>query len=225
MWIRIDHRPLLAAMLLFASFSFLKAQTVIVTTTLKPGTMIKTRLESDLSSSSASKDDLLKLRILFATEEGKRVPLPRESKLIAKVVSVKTALRERPGSLTLVLDHLELPDGKTETLRGEIQFMSLKEITAESSNGELTLRGRIEEADKMTIQSSTPALPPAHVNDVAHGEDKSPDKRRHDSSGAIEISKKKGHEVEIAVGTIANVRIVETPAPAPALKTSPDTHK
>jgi hypothetical protein len=196
------------------------------TAALKPGTMIKARLAGDLSSSATSKGDFVKFTILFATDEGKRVALPRESKLCAKVVAAKSALRERAGFVTLSLDHIEFPDGKSEPVRGDIQFMTLKDITVESTSGELTLQGRVEESEKMTVQSSTSTgPPPANASDVEHADDKSPERRRATSTGTIDLTKKKGHDVDIPTGTVVNVRILEPLAPAPPKPSaSPSTH-
>jgi hypothetical protein len=180
---------------------------------LRPGTMVKARLESSLSSASMSKDDRFFLKILFATHDGKRVPLPRETKLGGKLVAVKSALRDRPGLLTLQLTELIFPDGNIVPVSGEIQFATLKDITLEANGVNLTLRGRIEEADRMTIQSSTSNVPPpANNNDVAHSDTKSPGERKNESTGTLDLTRKKGHDVKIPADTEVNIKIMNPQA-------------
>jgi hypothetical protein len=184
--------------------------------------MVKAKLERPLSSISMSKDDQFFLKILFATDDGKRVPLPRETRLGGKLVAVKSALRDRPGLLTLQLRELLFPDGNIVPVSGEMQFATLKDITTEANGINLTLRGRIEEADRMTIQSSTSNVPPpANNNDVAHSDTKSPGERKIGSTGTLELTKKKGHDVEIPADTVINIKIVN---PQADLKADPVPH-
>ena len=189
--------------------------------TLKPGTMLKTSLENELSSSSASKGDRFNLKILFATEQGKRVGLPRGSMLSGKIAAARSARREEAGFLTLVVDQLVFPDGKTEALRGEVQFPVLKDVAVESNGDELTLRGGVRESEKMPVPSSTSDLPPpSSAEDIAHSDNKSPDKPKHETTGTLNLTKKKGRDVEISAGVLVNVKILEfQPPPAPTPET------
>jgi hypothetical protein len=185
--------------------------------TLKPGTMIKCQIESDLSSGSASKDDSVDFKILFATDDGKRVALPRGAKLRAKVLNAKSALKERTGLLTLKLAQLVFPDGHTEDLQGEIQFMSLKDVTNETNGAELTLRGRLDESNTLSIQSSASVNRPAsNVDDIVNGDLKKSEPPKKATSGSLDVTKKKGHDVEISAGTTVNIRILEPASAAPS---------
>gem|GEM_PF-6272351 len=182
--------------------------------TLQPGTVIKASLESELSSASASKDDRFSLKILFATHEGKRVALPRGSKLAGKVMAAKSARREQAGFITLALDQLILPDGKTEMVNGDISFSALKDIALEPHGNEVTLRGGVQESEKMSVQSSTSNLPPpSSVDDASHRDVPSPDQRKRETTGTLDLTKKKGHDVDLASGILLNVKIVEPPPP------------
>jgi hypothetical protein len=191
--------------------------------TLKPGTMLKAGLESELSSSSASKNDRFSLKILFVMDEGKRVAIPRGTRVSGKISAARSARREEAGFLTLVVDQLVFPDGKTETIRGEIQFPTLKDITPEISGEELTLRGGVQESEKMTVHSSTENVsPPSTAEDVARSDVKYPDKRKRETIGGVDLTKKKGHDVEIAAGVLVNIRILE---PRPPETAAPKTSK
>jgi hypothetical protein len=208
-------RLLLAVGLILSPWQGAGAEQKDASQTLQPGTMLKTGLENELSSSSASKDDRFSLKILFATDEGKRVALPRGTKLSGRISAARSARHEEAGHLTLVVDQLVFPDGKTETVRGELQFPVLKDITLEPNGDALTLWGGIQESEKMTVHSSTANVPPpSSAEDVARGDIKSADKRKRESTGAIDLTKKKGHDVEIAAGVLVNVKILEPHPPA-----------
>lgn len=190
--------------------------------TLQPGTVIKASLESELSSTSASKDDRFALKILFATNEGKRVALPRGSKLGGKIVAAKSARHEQAGFITLALDQLILPDGKTEMVNGEMSFPTLKDIAREPHANEVTLRGGVQESEKMSVQSSTSNVPPpSSVDDASHRDIQSPDQRKRETTGTLDLTKRKGLDVVLASGTLLNVKIVEPPPrPAPPKEAS-----
>ncbi|MBZ5554843.1 MAG: TrbI/VirB10 family protein [Acidobacteriia bacterium] len=214
---------LLAFSLILLPFGGFGAEQKDLSATLKPGTMLKASLETDLSSSSVSKGDRFNLKILFATEAGKRVALPRGSKLSGRIASARSARRDEAGYVTLVVDQLVFPDGKTETLRGEVQFPVLKDIAPEPNGDELTLRGGVQESEKMTVHSSTSNLPPpSSAEDVAHSDIKSPDKQKHETTGTLDLTKRKGRDVEIAAGVLVNVKILE---PQPAVAPAPETPK
>jgi hypothetical protein len=204
-------------------FSSLWAEENKAPATLKPGTMLKTSLENELNSSSASKGDRFNLKILFATEEGKRVALPRGAKLSGRIASARSARREEAGFLTLVIDQLVFPDGRTETLRGEILFPVLKDVAPEPNGHELTLRGGVQESEKMTVHSSTSKLPPpSSAEEVAQNEIKSADRQKHESTGTLDLTKRKGRDVEITAGVLVNVKILE---PQPPTTSAPETPK
>jgi hypothetical protein len=185
--------------------------------TLKPGTMIKCQIDSDLSSASASKDDSVDFKILFATDDGKRVVLPHGAKLRAKVLNAKSALKERTGLLTLKLAQLVFPDGHTEDLQGEVQFMSLKDVTIETNGTELTLHGRSEESNTLSVQSTASVNRPASsVDDIVNGDRKKSEPPKKTTSGGLDLTKRKGHDVEISVGAAVNIRILEPASAAPS---------
>lgn len=221
-----DMKFLFAIPLILFLFGRLYAEQKDVPATLKPGTMLKTSLESDLSSSSTSKGDRFNLKILFATEEGKRVGLPRGSKLSGRIAAARSARRGEAGFLTLVIDQLMFPDGRTETLRGELLFPVLKDVTPESNGDELTLRGGVQESEKMTVHSSTSNLPPpSSPDDVAHSDIKSPDKQKHENTGTLDLTKRKGRDVEITAGVLVNIKILEFKLPAVAAPETPKPPK
>lgn len=224
-------RKLFVLLVLLAAWSGtthmnLVAQTETTGLTLPPGTMVKARLIEELNSSRTSKDDRFDLRILFATHEGKRLPLPRETRISGKILSAKSALRERAGLLTFRIDQLVFPDEKAEPLQGEIQLLAVKDVTTESNGPELTLRGRVDESNTMTIQSSTSNTPPpSNVDDLSHGDLKSPDKKQNNSRGSLELTKKKGHDFDLPTGTIFNIKILDSPPPGvPAKPASAPSH-
>jgi hypothetical protein len=202
---------LLAISLILFPFAKLCAEQKDIPATLKPGTMLKTLLENELSSSSLSKGDRFNLKILFATEEGKRVALPKGTKLSGRIVAARSARREEAGFLTLVVDQLVFPDGTIEMVRGEVQFPVLKDVTPEPNGDELTLRGGVRESEKMTVHSSTSNLPPpSSAEDVAHSDVKSPEKQKHETTGTLDLTKRKGRDVEIAAGVMVNVKALES---------------
>lgn len=184
-----------------------------------PGTMIKAELTTVLDSSSATKGDAVVLKILFATNEGKRVALPHGATLIGKVVSARSAQRDNAGFLTLALDHLEFPDGTTQPVRGEIQFMSLKDIMAEVNGTEVTLRGKVDESETIKVQSSASMAPPARNNDdLAHRDERYPDQQK--TSSTFDLTHKKGRDLRIAPGSFVNIKILE-PSTPPAATSAP----
>ena len=176
-----------------------------------PGTMIKAELAAALDSASAAKGDAVVLKILFATNEGKRVAFPRGTQLIARVISARSAQRDFAGYVTLALDHLEYPDGATHPVGGEIQFMSLKKDVVTEVNGqELTLRGKVDESETFKVQSSASMAPPARNNDdVIHRDERYPEQPK--STGSFDLTRKKGQDLSIAAGTFANIKILAPP--------------
>ncbi|MDD5542321.1 MAG: hypothetical protein PHX83_04035 [Acidobacteriia bacterium] len=211
-------------LILFNTAVFTQAPPAPTAATLKPGAMVKCQLDGDLSSTSISKGDMVDFKILFATDDGKRVVLPHGSKLQATVTQAKSALKERIGTITLKLTQLILPDGHTEPVQGSIQFMALKEVTVEPNDAEVTLEGKLDESSTMSIQSSTSmSPPPSNADDMANGDIKNPERSKKQASGSLDLTRKKGHDVEIPSGTTANIKILE-PSPAASSKPAPNAH-
>ncbi len=201
------------------------AQRAAKDVTLPPDTMIKATLESELDSSAVTKGDFFSLKVLFATHDGKRVSLPRDSKLVGRILSARSAERENAGFIRMALDHLELPDGRTQPVRGEIYFLSLKQVTVEPNGSELTLRGRVDDTDKFTLSSNTMITPPArNTDDLANRDVRNPNSPKSESRGSIDLSKKKGRNVDIAAGAEVNIKIL-VPAPPPAAPPAPPKSK
>lgn len=209
----------LSLLAVFLSFP-IAAQTIDPDVVPPPGTMIKAELATPLDSASAAKGDVFVLKILFATNEGKRVAFPQGTQLIGKVVSARGAQRDYAGFMTLALDRLEYPDGATHPVRGEMQFMSLKkDVVTEANEVELTLRGKVDESETIKIQSSASIAPPARNNDdVAHRDERYPDQQK--STGSFDLTHKKGRDLSVAAGMFVNVKILAPPAP-PALAPAP----
>ncbi len=200
------------------------AQDKVADTVPKPGTMIKATFGDEISSTSVSKGDSFNLKILFATLDGKRVTIPHESKLVGTILAEHAAHREDAGFITLKLDHIEFPDGTTAPISGEIQFLTLPKATIEPDGLALTLRGLVDQSDRMTVQSNTSNTPPpSSAEDLSHGDIKSPEKKRTESTGQFELTKKKGRDVVVPAGTSVNIKITEPPANPPTPATSNPT--
>lgn len=108
--------------------------------TVAADTVIRVRMDSELSSQSARVGDRFTAGVtepVYAT--GGTQVAPVGSKVHGRVTSVKRAQRRSPGSISVAFNQIELPNGVRHTINGALTSLQADDVNADNEGD---VRGR-----------------------------------------------------------------------------------
>lgn len=106
---------------------------VIPTYTVPADTVIRVRLNEQLSSRTARIGDRFSANVTEPVHAGAGVEvIPVGSKVWGRVTSVKRAARRSPGTILVAFNSVELPGGKTYLINGSLTSLQADDINADN---------------------------------------------------------------------------------------------
>lgn len=116
--------------------ALLMALTVAVSaasTVLPKGTVIPVVLDTTLSSKSSDIGDLF-----YAHPEGDySAGIPQDSRFVGKVTAVKRATKSRAGQINVSFVSVQLPDGRSIAIKGQLALLDKNNVVTNSKTGRL----------------------------------------------------------------------------------------
>jgi len=109
--------------------------------TVPADTVIRVRLDSELSSKTARTGDRFSATVtepVYGGESGNEV-IPVGSKVWGRVTTVKRAGRRSPGTITVSFNQVQLPSGVRHTINGSLTSLQADDVNADNEG---TVEGR-----------------------------------------------------------------------------------
>ena len=106
---------------------------VVPTYTVPADTVIRVRLNQQLSSRTARVGDRFSANVTEPVHAGAGVEVvPVGSKVWGRVTSVKRAGRRSPGSILVAFNSVQLPNGKSYTVNGSLSSLQADDVNADN---------------------------------------------------------------------------------------------
>ncbi len=106
---------------------------VIPTYTVSADTVIRVRLNEQLSSRTARVGDRFSANVTEPVNAGSGVEvIPVGSKVWGRVTSVKRAGRRSPGTILVAFNSVQLPSGKTYPINGSLSSLQADDVNADN---------------------------------------------------------------------------------------------